>query len=557
MQTYPQHPDHSPLLPPTRFAAATAPRRSRAVRALLAATLAFAAASAAHAQLTDVTQTHPNVPGGAIGKSLQQQVGAGRGDESTPGSSLYLIARDPARAIRRGRQVFQRKFTLEQGQGPRVDFASHGDIMAQAAFGAGLTDSCAACHGRPRGSAGFGGDVATRPDSRNAPHLFGIGLREMLADEMTHDLRTIRDLCGLVTAITRMPITLPLASKGVSFGWIKSLPGGKWDTSQVQGVDADLRVRPFFHDGREFSLRAFAVGAFNDEMGLQAADPVLCAPNDPANPVATTTPGGLVLDPKLDAIKHAPTCSPADDADGDGVANEVDPALIDYVEIYLLNYFRPAVAKTSERSEQGRALLAQIGCTGCHVARFTIEHDRRVADVDTKYDATRGGFNRLYANATTLFRVVADGAAYPKLVPKREPFVVDNLFTDFKRHDLGPAFHERNYDGSLHTQFMTTPLWGVGTKSPYGHDGRSMNLEEAILRHGGEAQFARDAFAALDDDARHRLVEFLQTLVLFPPDDTASNLNPGMPGSIAPQDPAQHGSIALSALFQIPAEGAE
>jgi len=30
--------------------------------------------------LTDVTQTTPNVPGGAIGKSLGQQIGAGQGD---------------------------------------------------------------------------------------------------------------------------------------------------------------------------------------------------------------------------------------------------------------------------------------------------------------------------------------------------------------------------------------------------------------------------------------------------------------------------------------------
>jgi len=53
---------------------------------------------------------------------LQQQIRAGRGDEFTPGSSLDLIARDPARAIRRGRQLFQRKFTMQQGQRPRVDF---------------------------------------------------------------------------------------------------------------------------------------------------------------------------------------------------------------------------------------------------------------------------------------------------------------------------------------------------------------------------------------------------------------------------------------------------
>ena len=50
----------------------------------------------------------------------------------------------------------------------------------------------------------------------------------------------------------------------------------------------------------------------------------------------------------------------------------------------------------------------------------------------------------------------------------------------------------------------------------------------------------------------------MRSLVLFPPDDTASNLNPGDPTATdAMQDPAKHGSIALSALFQIPTEGGE
>jgi len=543
----------STQVPPCPTAAAGAQRRVR----VIAATLALAASTFASAQLTDITQTRPNVPLGAIAKSLQQQVGAGRGDEATPGSSLYLIARDPARAVRRGRQLFQRKFTMEQGLGPRLNFNSSGDIMVTPQLGAGAGDSCAACHGRPRGSAGFGGDVVSRPDSRSSPHLFGIGIREMLADEMTHDLRAVRQFDAVLAAMIGAPVALPLASKGISFGWIKALPDGTFDTSLVQGVNADLRVRPFFADGREFSLRAFAITAFNDELGMQAADPVVCAASDPTHAVAVTTPGGLVLDPALDTIGRPATCSATDDVDHDLVTNEIDPALIDYMETYLLNYFRPGTGKETARSAQGRALMDSSGCTSCHVADFTVDHDRRVADVDVRYDETRGTFNHLFATARTLFTTIHDGAAYPKLVPTRDSFVVHDLFTDFKRHDLGAQFAERNYDGTLHTMFMTTALWGVGTKSPYGHDGRSANLEEVILRHGGEAQPSRDAFAALDDDSRHQLIEFLQTLVLFPPDDTASNLNAGVPGSARPQDPTQHGSIALSALFQIPSEGAE
>jgi hypothetical protein len=511
----------------------------------------------ARAELTDITQTTPNVPGGAIGKSLQQQVGAGRGDKFTAGSSIYLIKRDPARSVRRGRQLFQRKFTMTQGFGPRVSHDSVGDIHDNPALGAGLVDSCAGCHGRPRGSAGAGGDVATRPDSRDAPHLFGLGLVEMLADEITRDLRAIRSQALALAVDGGAPVTKPLVSKGIRYGAIRALPDGSIDTSLVEGVNLDLRVRPFFAHGGEFSIRGFAVGAFKDEMGLEASDPDLCQATDPNNPIKTTTPAGLVLDPALDKIKQPPVCSAADDGDGDGVVNEIDTALIDHMEFYLLNYFKPGTGKMTERAEAGLGLMKAIGCTGCHVQNLRVNSDRRVADVETRFNPAKGIFNRLFATAATLFDVVDDGQTHSQLLPKKNSFRVKNIFADFKRHDLGPAFHERQYDGSLVTKLMTEPLWGVGSTAPYGHDGRSINLEEVILRHGGEAQRSKQRFASLGDNSQRKILEFLNTLVLFPPDDTASNLNAGNPGTNDPQEPAEHGSINLGALFQIPEEGPE
>ena len=59
------------------------------------------------AQLIDNTQAPNNAKAG-INKSLQDQVGAGRGDILTQNSSIYIINRDPFRSIRRGRQIFQR-----------------------------------------------------------------------------------------------------------------------------------------------------------------------------------------------------------------------------------------------------------------------------------------------------------------------------------------------------------------------------------------------------------------------------------------------------------------
>src|SRR5262245_36978551 len=89
--------------------------------------VAVLAALPASAQLTDMTQT-PNTANSGIKKSLAQQVGAGRGSATTPDSSRFIVQRDPFRAIRRGRQLFQRKFTAAQGLGPRTHDGI-GDIM--------------------------------------------------------------------------------------------------------------------------------------------------------------------------------------------------------------------------------------------------------------------------------------------------------------------------------------------------------------------------------------------------------------------------------------------
>jgi hypothetical protein len=321
------------------------------------------------------------------------------------------------------------------------------------------------------------------------------------------------------------------------------------DTSGVRGVDPDLRVRPFFSHGGTISIREFVVGALQNEMGLQAVDPDLAAA---AAGARITTPSGMVLDGSIDKVEAPPTADPLADPDDDGVPNEIPTSLVDYYEFYLLNYFKPATHQRDETARRGERLLERIGCTECHVRNLRIDHDRRVADVETVYDPIRGRFNRLFATATPLVSSRDDGTGLPAVrAPLGGSFLVRDIFSDFKRHDVGPGFYERNYDGSLRKEFMTTALWGVGTTAPYGHDGRSVNLTEVILRHGGEAQQARDSFASLDADQRAALLSFLGSLVLFPPDDTASNLDPGDPN--APGYPQfGHGSIKLGVLFNDP-----
>ena len=510
--------------------------------------------SSTHAQLPDKTVT-PNKADVGINKSFTDQAGMGRGNVMTPNSSIFIIERDPFRAIRRGRQLFQRKYTRLQGIGPLAGDGT-GDIEKTLAIGAGLVDSCAGCHGRPRGAAGAGGDVVTRPDSRDAPHLFGLGLKEMLADEITADLRAIRQqaIDQALQSPSSQKISKALVSKGINYGVISALRRGHRidvDTSGVSGVDSDLRVRPFFAHGGTISIREFIDGAWNAEMGLQAVDPELNAAHEGAR---ITTPSGMVLDGAIDQIEAPPASGLLEDPDHDGVANEIPTSIVDFMEFYLLNYFKPAAFEETADVLAGRQKFVEIGCAQCHIPDLQINRDRRVADVETVYDPINGIFNNLFATASPLFAGQDDGSGFPTLKrPVNQPFLVKNIFTDFKRHDLGPGFHERNYDGTMQTRFLTTPLWGVGTTAPYGHDGRSINLREVILRHGGEAATSRDAFAALSLTNKARIMEFLNSLIVFPPDDTASNLDPGDRTTVGfPQ--FGHGSIKLTVLFNNPAD---
>jgi Di-haem oxidoreductase, putative peroxidase len=493
--------------------------------------------------MIDNTQA-TNTAGAGINKSLTDEIGAGRGNVLMPNSSIYLIRRDPFRSIRRGRQLFQRKFTQAQGQGPN-EGDGVGDINTNLAIGAGSSDSCALCHGRPRGSAGAGGNVVTRPDSRDSPHLFGLGLKEMLGDEITTDLRSTRDLAITLAQQGKRPVSLRLFSKGVHYGRITGNPDGSIDTSKVVGVDSDLRVKPFFAEGSTISIREFVVGALHKEMGLEAsADPDLLAASAGGR---VMTPSGMVLDGSKDRIIPPP---PPDPQNG----NEIDPAIVDHLEFYLLNYFKPAHYQQNATTDHGRAVFNRVGCSSCHVADMTINHDRRVADVETAYDTVNGVFNSLFSTASPLFYTKDDGSGQPALkLPLGNAFVVKDIFTDFKRHNLGANFYERNWDGTMQMQFLTRPLWGVGSTGPYGHDGRSMTLNDVILRHGGEALAARNAFSALNPNDQSSLITFLNALVLFPPDDTASNLGPAdRTKANFPQ--YGHGSIKLTVLFNDPTD---
>ena len=68
------------------------------------------------------------------------------------------------------------------------------------------------------------------------------------------------------------------------------------------------------------------------------------------------------------------------------MVNEIPQSLVDFMEFYLLNYFKPGQYQHTNTGQIGQNLLAQIGCTACHIPNMVITRDRRVADFETSYN---------------------------------------------------------------------------------------------------------------------------------------------------------------------------
>ena len=157
-------------------------------------------------------------------------------------------------------------------------------------------------------------------------------------------------------------------ARGIDYGWLTANPDGSIEASEVEGVDEDLRVKPFFAEGDAFSIRQFSVAALNAEMGLETPDPDLLAASQGERVV---TPSGMVIDGAHDAIDPPPVSSPEEDSDNDGVTHELDPALVDHLEFYLLNYFKPGrYIAYPESVSKGSQIMEKIGCTSCHIPRL-------------------------------------------------------------------------------------------------------------------------------------------------------------------------------------------
>jgi len=136
----------------------------------------------------------------------------------------------------------------------------------------------------------------------------------------------------------------------------------------------------------------------------------------------------------------------------------------------------------SQSIERGRTLFSSIGCALCHTPAM-----------QTGNSAVEALRNRPV-----------------------------NLFSDLLTHDMGPGLADGVTQGQAGPQeFRTAPLWGLGKRVFFLHDGRTSDLVEAIQQHrsgsarGGDASEANqivDNYGALRESQKQDVLNFLRSL---------------------------------------------
>jgi CxxC motif-containing protein (DUF1111 family) len=87
------------------------------------------------------------------------------------------------------------------------------------------------------------------------------------------------------------------------------------------------------------------------------------------------------------------------------------------------------------------------------------------------------------------------------------------LYSDLLLHDMGPALDDGVTQGdAVGRDWRTSPLWGLGSRVRFLHDGRARSVTAAIQAHGGEAAASVARFRGLADDERAALLAFLGSL---------------------------------------------
>jgi hypothetical protein len=500
-------------------------------------------------------------------------------DPSKEGGSMYLQQVDPWLGYQWGRSLTQRNFRERDGvygQAGKLDGLLLADGVTRM-MDRSHVSSCGACHNVPYRDAGAGMTIPKNGGTgRNTPHVFGGGLVEMIGLQMRLQALAIADTNrdgwispaearGKRCVLYNLPASVGGQRVALDFGSFEDLDGDGYPdlnpvfypifvdaggrrlptatslhSPGVAGYTIEVQTFGFGHlyvPGQppvSTTLRSFTTTPFDIHSGLQACDPTtfLSPRGDALALVSNAGAQQFVSAAGKDLGRvRGRTGISKDDPDHDGYCEEISEGDVDVVEWYLLNHPAPARGKLTPDVVKGEKLFHQVGCAGCHVPDWhLLAHNPWADDYTQRYDGDRRFFELQVAYNDRAERLegrlhlLADRQG-DRWLRRRQEYTARGIYSDFMYHDVGSAFYQVQFDGSVVRQWRTTPLWGVGTTAPYGHDGASLDLDAVIRRHGGEALTPRQAYTALSDEERRQVVAFLQSLVLYQTDQLPCDLD--------------------------------
>ncbi len=237
----------------------------------------------------------------------------------------------------------------------------------------------------------------------------------------------------------------------------RKAPGSSSVRGRVRRLQ-DGRIGRFGWKAQTATLEEFVLSAAAGEIGLEVPGRRQAA--DPRNP-------GLGA-PGLDM--DAAECK----------------ALVSYVRSLRVPVaLKPVDDKHAAQFKSGEETFKSIGCTNCHLAKLGdvtgIYSDLLLHDMGSR---------------------LADADAYTVFVSGPPNADIGDVLGDPRTGSTSASARE----------WRTPPLWGLRDSSPYLHDGRAANIDQAVALHGGQGAASAKRYAELSSRRKQNLEAFLMSL---------------------------------------------
>jgi CxxC motif-containing protein (DUF1111 family) len=230
----------------------------------------------------------------------------------------------------------------------------------------------------------------------------------------------------------------------------------------------DGTITRFGWKAQNKSLLIFAGEAYNVEMGV----------TNQLFPQERDETPGCILNPTPEDTVNFTTPSSASNPNT-AVLSDIE-AFADFMRMLA----PPTPAPDTPSIVSGRALFAKIGCVHCHTPSLT-----------------------------TGAKIASGSSTNPSVALSNQ---TANLYSDLLVHHMGKGLADGiTQGGAGPDEFRTAPLWGVGQRIFFLHDGRTSNLVGAIKAHrsvGSEANRVEANFRALTVAEQQDVINFLRGL---------------------------------------------